>query len=42
MTTFARPPSPEMQIPERPDLTRMRRETGARLRRAMADRASTR
>ncbi|WP_373198170.1 M24 family metallopeptidase [Mycobacterium marinum] len=38
MTTFARPPSPEMQIPERPDLTRMRRETGARLRRAMADR----
>lgn len=38
MTTFAQPPSPAIEIPETPDLPRMRRETGARLRSAMADR----
>lgn len=38
MTTFAQPPSPAIEIPETPHLTRMRRETGARLRAAMADR----
>jgi Xaa-Pro dipeptidase len=41
VTTFAQPGSPAgdaLVIPETPDLTRMRRETGARLRAAMADR----
>ncbi|ORV93721.1 peptidase [Mycobacterium interjectum] len=36
MTAFA--PAGGLAIPETPDLTRMRRETGARLRAAMADR----
>jgi Xaa-Pro dipeptidase len=41
VTTFAQPGSSAgdaLVIPETPDLTRMRRETGARLRTAMADR----
>ena len=41
MTTFAQPGSSAgdgLVIPETPDLTRMRRETGARLRTAMAER----
>jgi Xaa-Pro dipeptidase len=41
VTTFTQPGSPagdSLAIPETPDLTRMRRETGARLRAAMADR----
>jgi Xaa-Pro dipeptidase len=41
VTTFAQPGGPSadaLVIPETPDLTRMRRETGARLRTAMADR----
>ncbi|CAM4178300.1 Creatinase [Mycobacterium basiliense] len=39
MTTFVQPPSAASQIPDAPDLARMRRETGARLRAAMAERA---
>jgi len=38
VTTFAQSASPAIQIPETPDLARMRRETGARLRSAMAER----
>jgi Xaa-Pro dipeptidase len=37
-TLFLAPPSSALDIPETPDLERMRRETGARLRSAMADR----
>lgn len=36
MTTFAPTPSAALDIPEKPDLTRMRSETGARLRASMA------
>jgi Xaa-Pro dipeptidase len=38
MTTFVQTPSAALEIPDKPDLTRMRSETGARLRAAMADR----
>src|SRR6202789_1344269 len=38
MTTFLPAPSSALDIPETPDLDRMRRETGARLRSAMTDR----
>src|ERR1700729_1537269 len=37
-TSFLAAPSSALDIPESPDLERMRRETGARLRSAMADR----
>lgn len=37
MTTFLPTPSTAIEIPETPDLTRMRSETGARLRSAMSD-----
>src|SRR5580692_3782217 len=37
-TSFLAAPSSALDIPETPDLERMRRETGARLRSAMADR----
>src|SRR5246500_1050799 len=38
MTSFLAAPTSVLDIPETPDLGRMRRETGARLRSAMADR----
>ena len=38
MTTFAQPGTNGLVIPDTPDLARMRRETGARLRSAMAER----
>ncbi len=38
MTTFAPTPSPAWEIPDQPDLGRLRAATGARLRAAMADR----
>ena len=38
MTTFLPSPSSALDIPDTPDIERMRRETGARLRSAMADR----
>src|ERR1700759_4103897 len=38
MTSFLTAPTSVLDIPETPDLGRMRRETGARLRSAMADR----
>jgi Xaa-Pro aminopeptidase len=38
VTTFAQSASPAIQIPDTPDLARMRRETGARLRSAMTER----
>ncbi|OBI40698.1 peptidase [Mycobacterium kyorinense] len=38
MTTFMQAPSSAIEIPDIPDLDRMRSETGARLRSAMADR----
>src|SRR6201996_427177 len=38
MTAFLPSPTSALDIPETPDLERMRRETGARLRSAMADR----
>jgi Xaa-Pro aminopeptidase len=38
MTTFLPTPTSALDIPDTPDLERMRRETGARLRSAMADR----
>ncbi|MEZ0366663.1 M24 family metallopeptidase [Mycobacterium sp. pUA109] len=38
MTTFVQPAAAGLDIPDRPDLTRMRAETGARLRSAMAER----
>lgn len=37
-TSFLAAPTSALDIPETPDLGRMRRETGARLRSAMADR----
>ena len=37
-TSFLTAPSSALDIPETPDLDRMRRETGARLRSAMAER----
>jgi Xaa-Pro dipeptidase len=38
MTTFVQTPSAAFEIPDKPDLTRMRSQTSARLRAAMADR----
>ena len=38
MTTFVQTPSAAFEIPDKPDLTRMRSHTSARLRAAMADR----